>query len=93
VPVVALEGKNFASRVSGSLLKAAHLPDLICHDINAYIKKAIDLIQDKNKLAKMKSHLIEQRNKLPLFDAYNLTIEIESAYKKIYDDFVSEQKK
>lgn len=67
VPVLAIAGKSFVSRVSGSLLHAAGLPGLVCHSLDEYEECAIALHQDAALLASIRTRL-RPRAALPLFD-------------------------
>lgn len=80
VPVVALEGHNFASRVSGGLLISAGLKSLVAKSKDDYVKIATNLLKDSNLLLNIKRHLHENRKRHPLFDAVGRTLQIEGAY-------------
>lgn len=80
VPVVTLEGTNFASRVSGGLLRAAGLGGLVQADIPAYVRQAVALMGDRAQLLKIKQHLLRNRARLPVFDAPGRTRHLEAAY-------------
>jgi predicted O-linked N-acetylglucosamine transferase (SPINDLY family) len=43
VPVLTLSGRSFASRVGGSLVRAAGLPELVCATAEAYVERAVAL--------------------------------------------------
>jgi tetratricopeptide (TPR) repeat protein len=69
VPVVTRYGQSFASRVAASVLHSAGLVDL-AFDNNADYQRAIVLLaQDAELRSQLRSHLVEQRMSLPLFDA------------------------
>lgn len=80
VPVVALDGKNFASRVSGGLLKAAGLGSLVLPTPSAYVQCCVDLLRHPQRLRVMKQQLLERRHQLPVFDAIGRTRYLEAAY-------------
>ena len=84
VPVVALEGTNFASRVSGGLLLAGGLPKLIAKDIPEYIEIAVALAKDKEMLNTIKDNLKSKKQPLPVFDARKRTQQIERAFLFAY---------
>lgn len=84
VPVLALEGRNFASRVSGGLLHAAGLPQLVQPTLDAYVAKAVELINDPAKLGRMKQYLLRNRKRLAAFDAPARTRHLETAYMAAY---------
>lgn len=85
VPVVALEGHNFASRVSGGLLIAAGLKTLVAKNTDEYVKIASNLLMDKNLLINIRRHLHQNRRRHPLFDAIGRTKQIEGAYVHALD--------
>jgi len=91
VPVVALEGSNFASRVSGGLLIAAGLPKVVAKDIPEYIEIAVDLANDKEMLSRMKDHLKREKQQLPVFDAKKRTQQIERAFLFAYDRYLEKK--
>jgi len=80
VPVVALAGTNFASRVSGGLLKAAGLEALVQPDVEGYIKMAVKLLRKPEELARLKAFIRESTPKADIFDARKRTRQLEAAY-------------
>lgn len=68
VPVITVPGQTFASRVAASLVQACHLPDLVCESAQQYVQKAIALCASPAQLSAYQTHLITQRQQLPLFD-------------------------
>lgn len=68
VPVLALLGKSFASRVAASLLNTLGLQDLVCHDIDQYMQSAISWAQDPIAFQELKVRLESGRVQSPLFD-------------------------
>jgi len=82
--VVALEGTNFASRVSGGLLRAAGLGGLVCASVDAYINLAVDLATHPGKVEQVRRHLQQKRQRLPVFDAATRTRQLESAYTAMH---------
>lgn len=87
IPIIALEGTNFASRVSGSLLSACGLADLIASTPADYVAKASELIRDPVGISTMKSNLKLSRFKLDIFNAASKTKQLESAYLISYGLF------
>jgi predicted O-linked N-acetylglucosamine transferase (SPINDLY family) len=80
VPVIALEGTNFPSRVSGGLLNATGLKSLVAKDKDEYVRLAARLLNDTQLLLNIKSHLDRNRKTHPVFDAVGRTLQIEGAY-------------
>lgn len=91
VPVVALEGNNFASRVSGGLLMSAGLKKLIAKDVEEYIKLASDLANNKAELSAIKAHLSRNRKRFPIFNAKRRTQQIERAFSFAYNRYLEKQ--
>jgi protein O-GlcNAc transferase len=92
VPVVALKGKHFASRVSSSLLKAIGLPELITNTSKEYENLAVALAKDPDKLKTLKEKLKVNHDKYPLFNTALFTKNLEKAYKGIWKDYLSGKK-
>jgi len=86
VPVVALCGKSFASRVSASLLKAAGLPELIAPSLDIYETKIRELLKDDDKRAAIRTHLQQGRETLPLFDSAAFVKNLEAAYQQAWNE-------
>ena len=83
VPVLTVRGQTFASRVASSILKTVGLNDLIVENFNDYIKNAIQLSFDKNKILRIKEHLKNDGNTKKLFDSKTYTLNLEKNYKEI----------
>ena len=87
IPVVALLGQSFASRVAASLLNAIGLPELITNTQEEYEALAIELAMNPKKLAEIKLKLANNRLTTPLFDTPLFTKNIEAAYIKMYERY------
>ena len=85
LPLLTCLGQTFAGRVSASVLKAIHLPELITETLEAYEQMAIDLALHPEKMAAIKRKLAENRLTTPLFDTKLFTKNIESAYTAMYE--------
>jgi predicted O-linked N-acetylglucosamine transferase (SPINDLY family) len=88
VPVLTLSGQSFASRVCGSLLRAAGLPDMICATADDYVAKAIALGHDKARVDAMRQLLLTGRETSVLFDTPLLVRSLEARYRQIWEAFV-----
>jgi len=90
VPVVATEGRHFASRVSSSLLKAVGLPELVTTSMEEYeflIKRL-----DQQKLVDIRQKLDRNRKTEPLFDTKRITRNLEKAYSRMWERYVQGEK-
>lgn len=81
VPVVALDGKNFASRVSGALLRAAGLSALVHQDRESYARFAAGLLRNPAELERVKAFVREQVPKTDVFNAKGKARQLEAAYR------------
>jgi predicted O-linked N-acetylglucosamine transferase (SPINDLY family) len=81
VPVVALKGTNFASRVSESLLNAIGLPELVAADGQGFVDLAVGLAQSPLRLRALKKRLVENRLRMPLFDTERFTRYLEAGFE------------
>lgn len=86
LPVLTLSGHSFASRVCGSLVRAAGLPDLVCATPEEYVTKAMALGSDRPELARLKERLAAQRAGCVLFDMGLLVRSLEGLYHRMWDD-------
>lgn len=80
LPVLTCTGEAFASRMSGSLLGAAGLPELITCGLADYEARAIDLATNPEKLAGLRARLQTRRNTCALFDTQRFCRNLEAAY-------------
>ena len=78
LPVVTPLGPAFPGRVAASLAIAAGLPELVAPDTEAYVRIALDLARDHERIALLKSRLAARR--APLFDRDRYRQALEAAY-------------
>ena len=92
VPVLTLRGSHFASRMSSSIISAVGLQELITCSLEIYETLAVHLAQNPTKLRTIKTILAKNRLTGPLFDPPRFVANLESAYKKMWELFLSEEK-
>jgi predicted O-linked N-acetylglucosamine transferase (SPINDLY family) len=80
VPLLALSGDTFAARVSGSLLRAVGLPELITQSLDDYLALALQLAREPALLGAYRERLAKNRMNAPLFDSTRFTRHLEAAY-------------
>ena len=83
-PVITLAGSSFHSRMSGSLLSAVGLGELITSSSNDYIETAISLLKNKSEVLRLKDYLA--KNTFSVFDGSNNCAQFEKALCAILDD-------
>lgn len=84
-PLVTCAGSTFASRVAGSLLLNAGLPELVVDTFEAYEKMALDLALHPEKLQAMRRRLAANRDSCALFDSPRFVRDLEAAYLRMHD--------
>ncbi len=80
LPVLTQAGRGFAGRVAASVLHAAGLPELVTNTPDEYQALAINLAENRPRLAAVKQRLAASRLSSPLFDTECTTHAIEQAY-------------
>lgn len=80
VPMITLSGRAFASRVCGSLVRAAGLPELVCETEADYLALAVALAADRPRLAALRARLQKTRDTCDLFNMEKLVSRLEDLY-------------
>ena len=80
-PVLTSTGETFASRVAGSILHAAGLPELVTSTLAEYESTALRLAGDCAELAMLRARIQNSRMEAPLFDTPRFTRAIETAFE------------
>ncbi len=89
IPVIAIQGTHFASRVSSSLLHAVGLPELITQSLEEYQALAVRLAKNPEELKALKKKLEKNRVTEPLFDTPRFVKNLERAYKEIWNIYMA----
>jgi protein O-GlcNAc transferase len=84
VPVVTLPGENFAARHSFSHLSNLGLEELVARNSDDYIRIAVALAQDRDRLAALRQSLRPRMAASPLTDAAGYTRALETAYREMW---------
>jgi predicted O-linked N-acetylglucosamine transferase (SPINDLY family) len=88
VPVLTLLGRCFASRVCGSLVRAAGAPELVVDTPDAFIARAVALATtDRLGLRALRDRIIAQRDTCVLFDIETLARQLEGLYRQMADEY------
>ncbi len=87
LPVVTLQGQQFAARVASSLLKAAGLPELVTQSTDAYEALILDLARHPKRLAALKAKLAQTRNTCALFDTVGYTRAFEDGLQRMHQRY------
>jgi predicted O-linked N-acetylglucosamine transferase (SPINDLY family) len=84
VPLVTRIGQTFASRVAASLLTTHGLPELIAPDDEAYFGLVMSLVNQPEKLQRVRQQLDAARLASPLFDTQRFARDLERLYEAIW---------
>ena len=84
VPVLTLSGRSFASRVCGSLIRSAGLPELVCTSAEEYVDKAVRFGNDRGLLQPFYKKLREEKSSCVLFDMPLLVRRLEELYGQMW---------
>jgi predicted O-linked N-acetylglucosamine transferase (SPINDLY family) len=87
VPVLTCSGRSFASRVCGSLARAAGVPELVCETEDQYIQTAIRFGQEPARLHAVRERLRAQRAHCTLLDMPLLVQKLEGLYRGMWSDY------
>ena len=85
LPVVTIEGLNFASRVVPSLLKNLSMSELIANDDKEYIRIITKLYEQREVLKKLKDKLGIQKKKNKIYNSEFFVRDLEKLYLSIKD--------
>jgi len=84
VPVVALAGQEFVSRMGYALLKNIGLPELAAASRQDYVKIAVSLAGDPERLKTLRTGMRERLAASPLRDEAGFTRNLETAYREMW---------
>jgi predicted O-linked N-acetylglucosamine transferase (SPINDLY family) len=85
LPVLTCMGRSFSSRVAGSLLNAAGLPELVARSVEEYEVLALRLAIEPELLSAMRARLGNNFSTFPLFDCARFTRSLEAAYIRMWE--------
>ena len=87
VPVLTLSGRSFASRVCGSLVRAAGIGELVCTTAEEYVARAVAFGTDPASLRPFRERLRAGRESCVLFDMPLLVRQLEALYGRMWQAF------
>ncbi|MFN8634525.1 MAG: tetratricopeptide repeat protein [Chloroflexota bacterium] len=87
VPVVALEGDRYVSRVGLSLLSTLGLADLCASSTDGYVTTACALAGDVTRMASLRAELRLRMRRSSLIDAGRFTSGLDAAYRSIWQSW------
>ena len=84
LPVLTCAGDTFASRVAGSLLKAANLEELVTYTLEEYESKALALAKNPSEFTRIKAQLTKHNTGLSLFNTSQFAKDLECLYQSMW---------
>jgi protein O-GlcNAc transferase len=84
LPLLTCAGETFASRVAGSLLAAAGVPELITRSLGEYEALGLRLARAPSELAELRRRLSLGRDAAALFDTPRFVRNLETAYETMW---------
>jgi len=91
LPVLTVAGKHFASCMSDSILSAAGLSELVFDNRNAYVRKAVELSNNRIQLRSIQEKVKQARQSSPLFDPRRFTQHLEGAFRESRNIYLNNQ--
>jgi predicted O-linked N-acetylglucosamine transferase (SPINDLY family) len=85
VPVVTCAGRSFAARMSGSLLRALRIPELIADSLEQYQEIALALARAPQRLAELRAGLAANATASPLFQTDRARRHLEAAFTQMVE--------
>ena len=84
-PLLTLSGKTMVSRMAGSILTHAGLPELVAYTQQEYIQKAIDLAKNHQERSRIRERLLTQSSANTLLNTRQSVQELEEIIKKLLE--------
>jgi len=89
VPLLTMSGRSFASRVCGSLVRSAGLPELVGDNPQSFVARAVELASAPASVAALKAKLELHRPTCDLFDMNKLVDRLEALYEEMCADYLA----
>jgi predicted O-linked N-acetylglucosamine transferase (SPINDLY family) len=89
VPVIAMAGGHFVSRMGASFMTAAGLPEWVAADEDGYVEIARRMAGDRRALLRLKRQLRELLRVLPAWDAQLYAADFGRALQGMWLDWCS----
>jgi predicted O-linked N-acetylglucosamine transferase (SPINDLY family) len=85
LPVLTCSGDNMAARMSGTIVRATGLPELVVTDRDAYAATAFRLATRPDELAALREKLAQNRTSCALFDTEQRVRDLGQAFTMMWE--------
>jgi predicted O-linked N-acetylglucosamine transferase (SPINDLY family) len=85
LPLLTMCGTSFPGRVASSLLTAVDCQDMVCHTVDAYESKAIQIATHPQALALARQALVSGKQTGSLYNTQLFTQQLEQAFVKMFN--------
>ena len=92
VPVVTLPQSRVVSRQTHAILNQIGLPELSAQDANDYVRIAVTLAHDQERLSELRSTLRDKISASPLMDVFGFTRQFEDTLINLYRRIEAEER-
>lgn len=81
-PVLTLSGKTMVSKMAGSILRHADMPELVTYSTQDFCEKAVHYATNPHAIKNLQTRLLQIRDSGDLFDTHGVARELESNIMK-----------
>lgn len=90
IPIITQKGWNIVSRITSRIYNQMQFYDLIAENEEDYIKKAVDLANDWDRIQYYRDNLSDWFQKSPICDYRGFAKSLENTYQKLWNDYCSQ---
>ena len=91
LPVLTFGGRSFASRVCGSLVRAAGIPELVCASAAEYVDRAVTFGRNPSLIQPFRQKLHAERTSCTMANMPLLVRSLEDLYRQMWTEFEAGQ--
>ena len=81
---MSLSGRTAVGRAGRSILSNIGLPELVANTPEEYVRIAVDLANDQQRLRELRATLRQRMEQSPLMDAPRFARDVEAAYRQMW---------
>lgn len=89
LPVIAMLGDRYSTRMGAVAVQAAGLGDLVVSDLNRYEELAVALAEDPLRLKGYRQHLLDHGRESALFDRQGWIEAMQTAFERVWSRYLN----